>query len=127
MAIGKSIVDVLRSITGKKVDTIADGLEEALSGGSGGGGAFIVTASWDEQTGNGTLNKTWQEIHDAALTSVVIWVIAEEGYLDIAYLKGIADVENTYTLAFCALGDSVIMNEFVAESASDYPVIHQGD
>lgn len=65
MAIGKSIVDVLKSITGKNVETIADGLEEALSGGSGGGGVLIVNCTIDTQTEVGTLDKTWQEINDA--------------------------------------------------------------
>ena len=71
MAIGKSIVDVLKSITGKNVETIADGLEEALSGGgSGGGGVLVVTATYDAEAGTYTLNKTWQEIHDADLAVI---------------------------------------------------------
>lgn len=67
MAIGKSIVDVLKSITGKNVETIADGLEEALSGGSGGGGdIFYVKAK------NGGIDCNFSDLVDAFLNDKIV-------------------------------------------------------
>ena len=73
------------SIT-KSLDRIADALE-GQSGGSSGGGAFLVTCSVVHGTHGETtytLNKTWKEIHDAQMTgkSVVISVVDESSEID---------------------------------------------
>lgn len=125
MAIGKSIVDVLKSITGKNVETIADGLEEALSGGgSGGGGVLIVTATWDDEAGTSTLNKTWQEIHDADF-AVIYSESTDVETGEITLLKSPAisvgyDQSNGYIVS--ALVGGVTINPFYTDSSSGYPV-----
>lgn len=61
---------------------------EAPSGGSG-GGALVVNAVYDEDTGVTTLDKTWKEIHDAA---PAVWLLSEQGYLPLIY-AGVVDAE----------------------------------
>lgn len=41
------------------------------SGGGSGGGVFITTANYDETTLTSTLDKTWQEIHDAISSGMI--------------------------------------------------------
>ena len=40
-------------------------------GGGGGGGVFLVNMTFDEATNTETLDKTWQEIYDAAQNGLV--------------------------------------------------------
>ena len=125
MAIGKSIVDVLKSITGKNVETIVDGLEEALSGGgSGGGGILIVNNTIDAQTEVGTLDKTWQEINDADFAVIYSEITVVETD-EITLLKSPAfsvgyDQNDGYFVS--VLVDGTTINTFYTDSSSGYPV-----
>ena len=125
MAIGKSIVDVLKSITGKNVETIADGLEEALSGGgSGGGGVLIVTATSDGETNTSTLNKTWQEIYDADFAVIHSeFTDVETGEITLQKSPAVSveyDQNEGYSVGVLVGGVSI--NSYHTESSSGYPV-----
>jgi hypothetical protein len=94
------------------------------SGGGSGGGVLVVNITWNEDTA--TLDKTWQEIHDA--DAVVIY-----DYAPLANLKEyypIATVETQsdpisggtqYVVTVCRLTENAQLR-FVASSASGYPV-----
>lgn len=95
------------------------GLDPTYGGdGSGGGGVLFVTDN------EGTLNKTWKEINDAAATSVVIWQeIDTDNDGNYFHFLGHTFYDNVeYWLEFdIASRDS---HYFKAASQTDYPVIH---
>ena len=71
-------------VTAAKMNNIETGIEEASSG----GGAFVVT-----DTG-GTLDKTWQEIHDAMMNGIV-YVLNEQPFSCMAIVTGIIENGNS--------------------------------
>ena len=81
-------------------------------GGGSGGGALIVT-----DTG-GILDKTWQEIHDAA---PLVWMQNEATYYP---CMAVANAEEQYFVAFSNLAGGE-PDAYAAESADDYPVLVQ--
>ncbi len=82
-------------------------------GGSGGGGVLIVTA--DE---TGTLDKTWQEIHDGGFGVVRAETIDGINYMPIvAVHSGLGQ----YVVTVIVYGDSLDLMAFKASSASGYP------
>jgi ketol-acid reductoisomerase len=108
-------------------DTIGEQLVDAgvaveIGGGSGGGGVLVVTDT------NGTLDKTWQEIHDAGAAIICLsndaaqsktWysvteVVGESAYLVFACLPGIngktGEPENDF-------------RRYAVDSADAYPIL----
>ena len=85
------------------------------NGGSGTGGVLVVTE--DE---NGTLDKTWQEIHDAALVGIVVLTCEYSSQIRPAYLYEVFVSDDEYQVAF---RDSY----YIASSADGYPIIHLGE
>lgn len=81
-------------------------------GGSSGGGVLVVHMDSD----TGTLDKTWQEIHDAALTGIVIIVINEGDQIILAYVGGINISGSEYQVG------TTTETYFIASSADGYPV-----
>lgn len=101
------------------------GTEDALTGlqvgdtkykvGGSGGGVLVV------HDNNGTLDKTWQEIYDAA-PSVTI-VINEDGMLTILPVFGIVEGDASYLVICGVLGQgSIEPKMYIATSANSYPV-----
>ena len=83
----------------------------SASGGGGGASVLIVTDT------AGSLDKTWQEIHDAA---PLVYVSDGEGYLP---LGSVYEDEGDYCANFSEpqpTGNNIYT--YVAESASGYPV-----
>lgn len=78
---------------------------------SGGGGVLLV------HDVEGTLDKTWQEIHDAALTDVVILAGINDNQITHRYLSETLISGDEYQVGF-SNGESY----YIASSASGYPV-----
>ena len=78
-------------------------------GGGSGGGVLVITDT------DGTLDKTWQEIHDAPLS-----VLRQEGeYL--FYIVVTAEEDSTFIVVFSSITDNATAI-YTASSASGYPV-----
>ena len=89
-------------------------MEQGIAG--SGGGVLVVTAT------NGTLNKTWQEIHDAA---PLVWV-ENSGYYML--LTACAEEEGAYWCGFLDASDLMIKAVYyAAASASGYPTLSEDD
>jgi len=103
-----AILEELKAKAGGKADQ-ANNIQEAISmmefgGGSSGGGVFFVEGELDyDQNGDlyGTLDKTWQEIHDAMLSKICIVLLANDNsvvqnQITAAYVGGPDDVPGGY-------------------------------
>ena len=88
-------------------------LEWATAGGSGGG---VLVASMNLETM--TLNKTWQEIHDAVLNGGAVLQIEAMG---IAAQLSAANNKGTYIVSIVT--DKVL--KLSTDSANGYPVMQQ--
>ena len=118
----------LPAVTGEddgKVLTVVDGAWQPASGGSG-GGVLVVTDT------SGTLNKTWQEIHDAVANGIVYIVSSDASGLvgkGIVIAEGaIIDKGGNTVYKVRALWSSSAtpsFRDYVTSSASDYPA-HTG-
>ena len=76
------------------------------------GGVLVVT-----DTG-GTLDKTWQEIHDAMLVG---YVVIDDGTNSLCAIGAVMDVRaGDYKVATCGLGGTAL-RAYTADSASGYP------
>ena len=127
------IADALQRISGddshvddvdKNMDyykRIAEALENiAESGGSGGGGSgagpLIV---YDD--GNGTLDRTWQEIHDAELA-----FIRDFGGIGIVTSTYFNDRSLKFTVAMAPIGSGSETTQYTTSSADGYPESSEG-
>ena len=95
-----------------KVLTVVDGAWAAANGGGSGGGVLVVTDT------DGTLDKTWQEIHDALLIGGV--VIDRSNALGVNILT-VDNVVGGLSFKVSNTGAVII---YTASSASGYPVLH---
>ena len=95
---------------------IAAGVAIEIGGGGTGGGVLVVTVTEDGQTLTSTLNKTWQEIHDAMLVGSVVVQNANDETEVCGILRVIYDARNGGYAVRDGYG-----NNYLASSASDYP------
>ena len=93
------------TITAVKLNNMEQGIANA--------GVLAVTVN------NGTLDKTWQEIHDATFS---VLTTAEEGQM---LQMGCIEDEGAYLAVYWTFGMSQ-PNVYIAESASGYPVRDEG-
>ena len=107
------------TVTAAKLNHMEVGIAEA-GGGSSGGGVLVVTITWDDNSA--TMDKTWQEIHDAAVSGTPIIVMEDTGNsitfyeaTGIDYAEGLSYVFTIYDL----IGASGM--DFEASTASGYP------
>ncbi len=110
------------SISGSNLDALKAIASVASGGGGGGGGVFITTSNWDETTGATLLDKTWKEIHDAALAgSIVYW---KDGNVTGDRYCSLMQIENTplsgYRVLFNSPGGETI---YIAQEADGYPAL----
>lgn len=97
-------------------DLIAAGICVEAGGGSG-GGVLVVT-----DTG-GTLDKTWQEIYDAAPT-VIFGLTRNDGKKVVSYLENVYESDGSYIVSVGVIGGTKVQDfQFFASSASGYPTI----
>lgn len=99
------------SETGKTIALI-----EALKGnsGGGGGGVLVVNVTWDGDTG--TLDKTWQQINDAAFA--VMNVSESQGMKSFAQVTSADEIAHSVMVYDAGNGDYYV---FSADSATGYP------
>lgn len=89
------------------------GALEWAKGGSG-GGVLVVTDT------NGTLDKTWQEIHDAMLVG---YVVIDDGTNSLCAIGAVADARSgSYKVSTCSLGGTTL-RAYTTDSASGYPTL----
>lgn len=108
----------------KSIDRIADHYE---AGGGGGTGGSVVVCTHNVETL--ALDKTWNELKNAASTSVIIVLTGDDYETSIGILKYIAidtdDEDNTiYVVDISNLVGST--TRYVATSADGYPVMNMG-
>ena len=84
-------------------------------GGGSGGGALMVTIT---QTETGLfLNKTWQEIYDAASTMPVVGIKEDDdGMITHTVLENVSDYEGAYYVTMAG-------QEYTTDAATGYPEI----
>lgn len=105
------------------VDEIKPGIptpawpDEGGGGGGTGGGALVVHI--DVQTS--ALDKTWQEIYDAAKVGTVLLINDENTTISHGLFSRINIAEEFYQVWFYLISDKATV-KFVAESADDYPL-----
>lgn len=96
------------TVTSAKLNKMEQGIANA------GGGGLVVTDT------EGTLNKTWQEIHDAALTGVVaVLNMSSETTFSITFVEYVGESGGEYYL------DTMKSTSYLTDSADGYPVIQQ--
>lgn len=101
-------------ITANKLNHIEDGI-------ANGGGVLVINAYFDEQTDKATLDKTWQEIHDA-----IIPIIVQDSPFGetISYISGTLQVQSNYAVLSANFdADGLVMSTYVCDSADGYPVL----
>lgn len=98
-------------VTSAKLNKMEKGIEDANAGG-GGGGVLVVTDT------DGTLNKTWQEIHDAGF-AVLNYTVNQNSFFTPMFK--LASAGYLYSVFFSE-SDPV---EYVATSADGYPEMSQ--
>lgn len=94
----------------------------AGQGGSGGGGSGVLVVSADMTADTPVLNKTWQEIHDAALTSVVVLVSLTGDAVEQMALMRVSAIDTNYLVAFVYPDTSNVPVLFTGNTADGYPV-----
>lgn len=107
-------------------DTITADKLNHIENGIAAGGAMVVNATYDESTLTYTLNKTWQEIHDALAAGVMVIVIGADSEDDaeqwVCY-KAWHDILNQKYIAELVQGYNpvVFIGNYSSESADGYP------
>ena len=91
-------------VTSAKLNKIEQGIANA--------GAMIV------HDNDGTLDKTWQEIYDAA---PLVWLITNGNYVQMTSI----DIEGFYVGFYDASGTTAY--DYEASSADGYPVLQSGE
>ena len=99
----------------------------AKSGGGGGSGGGVLVVHADEQTM--TLDKTWQEIHDADIAVVTIEndSIATKMWYDVLSVSAPSPGVTKYSVSMITYnqGTSTVVS-FKTDSADGYPVVDMG-
>ena len=101
------------------------------------GSAFPVLLTWDLETGNGTLNKTWQEIKDAFKSGSIPFIYEEnESEYDYEIYFYQISMITGYSPSSYVIEASITMLEadtphtsgyqFTCDSASGYPTYISG-
>jgi len=97
----------------KLMYNIAEKMNESGGGSGGGGGGVLVVRDV-----NGTLDKTWREIHDAVLTTGAVLVVNEYNQTPIGTFYDVKG--GTYVVCGAATGNWNPSN-YAASSTDGYP------
>ena len=105
------------TITAEKLNNMEQGI-------AGAGGVFLVNMDMDTTT----LDKTWQEIYDAAAAGQE--VIATYGFTDVGVAAifrmpcvAVVQTGETYGVAFLNTNPTIAVSQFVADASDGYPVL----
>lgn len=92
--------------------SLSDDNKLSVKGGGSGGGVLVV-----HQDANDTLDKTWQEIHDA---EPLVFAEIE----DIYYLLNSFENSDDYFVVYYEVSPTgIVVNTYIAIAADDYPTI----
>lgn len=112
------------------LDRVNGWVEPGSGGGGGGSGVLVVTATYDEQTEYTTLDKTWQEIHDAALVGAVQGIYIDGDKILVMQLVKIEiTAQSRYLASFSypdfssGSGAAYAVDSYSASSANNYPAM----
>ena len=92
-------------------------------GGSSGGGVLVVNLTWNEDN-SASLDKTWQEIHNADAVVICETNDNEKKYYNLSAVSALRDFvsgDTYYYVVAYMLGENSRF-QFKASSASGYPV-----
>ena len=106
------------TITSAKLNKMEQGIANS------GGGVLVVTA--DAETG--ALDKTWQEIYDAASDSKVIiikQIVDDGGGIGYMTFSEVSSYQGEYVVCALVYSGSLEKLNFITNSASGYPVYQQ--
>lgn len=109
MAYTKHTWETGEVITAENLNHIEDGLAS--------GGVLLVNAIEDETAQTTTLDKTWQQIHDAAIAVVVI---ENETGQSKGCVESVNSLDTDYKVAVGTDG-------YITDSPNGYPVLHWDD
>ena len=83
------------------------------------GGPLVVTDT------DGTLDKTWQEIYDAA-PAVIFGRTRNDGKKLVTYLENVYESDGSYIVTCGAISEVKVEDvQFIASSASGYPALDE--
>lgn len=97
-------------VTSEKLNAMEQGIA-AASGGGGGGGALVVYKDAD----TGALDKTWQEIHDAVVSTGAVYA-NHNGSVTLFIFAGENGLGQYHV-------DTALGDEFYTNSADGYPAL----
>ena len=101
------------TITATKLNKIEQGIV-------GVGGILVVTVTINSTTGFASLNKTWQEIHDALIAGENVNIVFSNENTVAIYFVNMVDVsDNIYSIH--SFNDATGSVDFFTDSASGYP------
>ena len=102
------------TITATKLNHMEDGI-------AGGGGVLVVNSVYDEQADTTTLDKTWQQIHDADYCILKVIYDKETDYSPVI---AVAETPfNKYKVTAINLTEQPFASiDFECDTADDYPV-----
>lgn len=104
-------------------DELVDRIADAYSGSSG-NGVLIVTATWDELETEQTLDKTWQEIHDADFAVIVFTDIEDKSFYPVLFVN--EALGGGYQVGVLDTASETGSRIYFSESTSGYPKFSAG-
>lgn len=111
-----SILSALKA-KGAKGRNIEEAVKTLPIGGGSGGGVLVVNGTIDGNTM--TLDKTWQEIHDAGAAMLKFEISSAQNF---AWLLAVAIEDGAYVCEFMG-GNNI---DFTTDSADGYPSATMG-
>ena len=99
-------------VTSEKLNHIEDGITNSES-------VFFVRGARVDESGNliGTLDKTWQEIHDAMQNQICIVIVADGDTCLHARIMGVREQDSSYSVFFSLTS----VPPFITSSKNGYP------
>lgn len=124
------------TITAEDLNHMEQGIADASQGG-GGTEPLIVTSNYDESTDEQTLDKTWQEIHDALAENRLVFITSLAGPLVSQYrVQMVANDGGTpnyrvyvgfVDISQGAQSPSYIVDVYGCDAASEHPILYLND
>lgn len=97
----------------------------SVSGGSSGGGVFVVKMTQPDPNENVfVLDKTWQEIKDAMPSNICVVIMTYDNLIDQGLITQVSEGSGRYTVKVVMFQNGTAGGEaFAASSANEYPTL----
>lgn len=114
-------------VEGNNPVEVIDSGADAIEGGGGSGGIFIVHEEYDKQAQKSFLNKTFSEIDSAMKSGTPCLIVGVEDPIGAlhSYIQRTTDFQGTYdvfVVLVTMLGQQVV-KKFSCDTVNDYPTI----